>query len=313
MGLALIKGVGLGAGLMYFFDPDLGRRRRALVADQFTHGGHALGDFLGASTRDLGNRARGMTAELTRRFRDEPTPDDGTLVQRVRAILGHHASHPRAIEVAARGGHVLLRGPIPEHELEGLMAAVAGVPGVLDVADELVIRRGQGHPAPEGETSRTGLSPGSWSPATRLLAGAAGVAVAMPLVRRSPLAALTLGGLGLMLVARNQEGGGRGANRSPDRGGRGAGATGSSGSGIESGWPGGRGRIDVTGRSGVYSASGPLPPGDAELRTPAEFVRGQLDDQGRPVEGGSEITNRGGALASDRPSAPGDRAAPGNT
>lgn len=28
----------------------------------------------------------------------------------------------------------------------------------------------------------------------------------------------------------------------------------------------------------------------ADVRTPGEFVHGQVDDQGRPVEGGSEIT-----------------------
>ena len=35
------------------------------------------------------------------------------------------------------------------------------------------------------------------------------------------------------------------------------------------------------------------PRGDAEVRTPASFVHGQLDEQGRPVEGGSEITMTG--------------------
>jgi hypothetical protein len=137
MGLALIKGIGLGAGLMYFFDPDLGRRRRALVADQFTHAGHSLGGFLGASTRDLGNRARGLTVELGRRLREEATPSDDVLVERVRATLGHHVSYLHAIEVAARGGHVLLRGPIPASELDGALEAAATVRGVLDVADEL--------------------------------------------------------------------------------------------------------------------------------------------------------------------------------
>ena len=56
---------------------------------------------------------------------------------------------------------------------------------------------------------------------------------------------------------------------------------------------GGSGRVDEVGRSPVYPASGPLPEGDAEVRTPASFVHGQLDEQGRPVEGGSEITMTG--------------------
>ena len=39
-GVALIGGVGLGAALMYIFDPDRGKRRRALVQDKVTAVGH---------------------------------------------------------------------------------------------------------------------------------------------------------------------------------------------------------------------------------------------------------------------------------
>jgi hypothetical protein len=57
----------------------------------------------------------------------------------------------------------------------------------------------------------------------------------------------------------------------------------------ESGRPGGgQGRIDEVGRTGVYPASGPYPPGEAEVRTPESFVHGQRDAEGREVEGGSE-------------------------
>ncbi|MDR3638471.1 MAG: hypothetical protein P4L84_32000 [Isosphaeraceae bacterium] len=59
----------------------------------------------------------------------------------------------------------------------------------------------------------------------------------------------------------------------------------------ESGQPGGgQGRKDVVGASGVYPGSGPYPSGPAELRTPVQFVHGQTDAEGRPVEGGSEPT-----------------------
>ena len=62
----------------------------------------------------------------------------------------------------------------------------------------------------------------------------------------------------------------------------------------DSGQPGGgSGRVDEVGRSPVYPASGPLPEGDAEVRTPASFVHGQFDEQGRPVEGDSGITMTG--------------------
>jgi hypothetical protein len=59
----------------------------------------------------------------------------------------------------------------------------------------------------------------------------------------------------------------------------------------DSGQPGGgQGRIDEVGRTGVYPASGPLPSGEAEVRTPGSFVHGQTDEQGRDVEGSSEVT-----------------------
>jgi hypothetical protein len=59
----------------------------------------------------------------------------------------------------------------------------------------------------------------------------------------------------------------------------------------ESGQPGGgQGRTDQVGPTGVYPGSGPYPEGPAEVRTPGDFVHGQVDEQGRPVEGGSEIT-----------------------
>jgi len=59
----------------------------------------------------------------------------------------------------------------------------------------------------------------------------------------------------------------------------------------DSGKPGGgKGRVDEVGQSPVYPASGPLPSGDVEVRTPATFVEGQVDEQGRQVEGGSEIS-----------------------
>lgn len=58
----------------------------------------------------------------------------------------------------------------------------------------------------------------------------------------------------------------------------------------ECGLPGGgKGRIEFVEPSGVYPGSGPYPEGQAELRTPAEFVHGQIDERGREVEGGSGL------------------------
>ena len=63
MGLVLLGGVALGAGLMYLLDPDGGRRRRALVRDQAVHLGHETQDMVEGKAKDLSNRAQGVVAE----------------------------------------------------------------------------------------------------------------------------------------------------------------------------------------------------------------------------------------------------------
>jgi|GEM_PF-1167359 len=52
---------------------------------------------------------------------------------------------------------------------------------------------------------------------------------------------------------------------------------------------GGKGRTDPIDRTGgVYPGSGPWPQGEAEIRTPGTLARGQTDEEGHEVEGGSE-------------------------
>ena len=60
----ILAGAGIGAGLMYIFDPRSGRRRRALLSDQITSAAHDLSDAAQAKARDLRNRAQGAVAEV---------------------------------------------------------------------------------------------------------------------------------------------------------------------------------------------------------------------------------------------------------
>ena len=53
--IAFLKGLGLGAAGMYWFDSRLGRRRRAMLEDRLVHLTHAS-DFIERGTRDLTNR-----------------------------------------------------------------------------------------------------------------------------------------------------------------------------------------------------------------------------------------------------------------
>ena len=49
----LLTGLGLGAGLMYLFDPDRGRRRRTRIRDAAGHIVNAAGDAIGKAARDV--------------------------------------------------------------------------------------------------------------------------------------------------------------------------------------------------------------------------------------------------------------------
>jgi hypothetical protein len=61
---SLLIGLGVGAGLSYFFDAKSGRRRRALVRDQIVHAIHKAADQGEAKMRDFRNRAKGAVADI---------------------------------------------------------------------------------------------------------------------------------------------------------------------------------------------------------------------------------------------------------
>jgi hypothetical protein len=59
----LLGGMAAGAALMYLFDPDRGRGRRARLSDQTASKLNRFGDRAGARARDLRNRAQGLMHE----------------------------------------------------------------------------------------------------------------------------------------------------------------------------------------------------------------------------------------------------------
>jgi BON domain-containing protein len=132
----MLTGLGFGVGLMYFLDPERGRRRRALVRDKMAHAAHAGTDAFGAFRRDVSHRLAGVGA----RARDAlhgGVVDDSVLVERVRSRMGRVVSHPHAINVDAADGCVRLRGSILQSELPGLMQTIARVRGVRSIDNNL--------------------------------------------------------------------------------------------------------------------------------------------------------------------------------
>src|SRR5215216_6560905 len=112
---ALLTSLGLGAGLMFFYDPQLGNRRRALVRDKINSLVNNVDDSVDVALEDMRNRARGVLAELSAKLSDQGAPD-WILEERVRTNLGRLARHARGVEVRADGGHIHLSGPVLQQD-----------------------------------------------------------------------------------------------------------------------------------------------------------------------------------------------------
>src|SRR5438552_6320542 len=142
--VGLLGAAATGLGLMYFLDPDQGRRRRALMRDQMVHAAHKTGDAVDATSRDIANRAKGAVAELRGRFRDTHVSDD-VLRERVRARIGAVIGHASAMDVDVADGVATLRGPVLAHEVDRLLRRVAAVRGVKRVEDMLDVHAEPGN------------------------------------------------------------------------------------------------------------------------------------------------------------------------
>jgi len=201
-----LTGLGLGVGLMYFFDPRVGRRRRALLRDRWIHGMHEVESTIQIVWHDLSTRALRLTAEAKAMFSDDYAPDD-VIEARVRSALGHVVSHPRSVRVVVRDGRVVLSGPILAREVESLIETVDAVRGVLAVENQMEIhQQAEGLPALQGGTPRPeihhGMTEESGSPTTKALIGLAGGLLLARAIKRHRLTSLALGALCVGLAAR---------------------------------------------------------------------------------------------------------------
>jgi uncharacterized membrane protein len=203
---ALLTGLGLGAGLTYVLDPERGRRRRARLRDRVARATNLTGDCMGATGRDVLNRASGVAAQLRGTASRGPL-DDRVLVERVRAYLGRAVSHPHAIDVESVDGIVTLRGPILQAEVPQLLRTVERVRGVREVINALEEHEEAGNvPSLQGGKTPPGLQPDiwqrDWSPTTRLVVGTAGTALTGYGALRRDIPGVLLAAAGMGLVAR---------------------------------------------------------------------------------------------------------------
>lgn len=200
-------GVGVGAALGFFLDPQSGRRRRHLLQDKAAHLRRVGATGAKKALADAENRMRGVVAGVRSRAHEgeHETPDE-VLERRVRSRLGHVLTHPRPIEVRVERGTVTLSGPVLESEVDHAVRDIRMVPGVHRVVDALErFESAEDVPALQGGRERRGrgLFGSQWSPAYRLF----GMAGSLPLLgfglRQQGASGGIVAGLGASLLARS--------------------------------------------------------------------------------------------------------------
>jgi hypothetical protein len=126
--LGTLGAIAAGALAMYYLDPELGARRRALLADLVRNG--LPGDRRGTAGRRLARRAYDRTTQA------DPQ-SDADLRDQIRTRLGRLVSHPGAIDVKVDNGVVRLGGRVLAKERDGLLQQVQAMPGVQKLVNAM--------------------------------------------------------------------------------------------------------------------------------------------------------------------------------
>jgi hypothetical protein len=189
-------GAGVGAGLMYLLDPQVGGRRRAVARDKSVSALKQGGKAAAKTSRHLGNKTKGLVAEAGSKLRKSDLVDDGQkLLKKVQKVVRVTVSHPSAIDPILEAGRVHLHGLILASEVARLLAAIEAVEGINGVENRLEL-----HESPQDLAAfRKGRR---WvGPATRVLTGTTGSALALAGLKKKNGLGVALGAVGLGLLA----------------------------------------------------------------------------------------------------------------
>ena len=133
----LLTMAGLGAALTYFFDPDSGKRRRAMARDRALGFFRQRGRQLGRTAGGVQAEAQGLVQKAKHARADEKLadPNDASLARKVETEIFRDPEVPKGqIDVNAEDGVVILRGEVERPELikdlEEKTRSVQGVKGV---------------------------------------------------------------------------------------------------------------------------------------------------------------------------------------
>jgi osmotically-inducible protein OsmY len=137
-----------GAALMYFFDPNNGRRRRNIARDRGMATVRRGLYQVSQTSRGVSSQVYGLSQKAAHmQPQVKEAPNDATLAQKVQSEVFRDSALLRGqINVSAENGVIRLVGQVDRPEqINAIEAAVRRVPGVLSVENQLHL---PGTPAP---------------------------------------------------------------------------------------------------------------------------------------------------------------------
>jgi len=181
---------------MYLLDPERGRSRRALARDKSVSALKQGGKAAARTSRHLGNKTKGLVARTGSKLRESDLAEEGQkLLKKVQKVVRATVSHPSAIDPILEAGRVHLHGLVLASEVARLIAAIEAVEGINGVENRLEL-----HESPQDLAAFKGKR--RWvGPATRVLTGTTGSALALAGLRKKSGLGVALGAVGLGLLA----------------------------------------------------------------------------------------------------------------
>ena len=140
LGAGLCAAAGLGAGLMYFLDPNRGKARRMYVRDKCSSLYRAGLKEIDHKVADLEHRTKGALAEVKSVLHREEEVSDPKLEARIRTRLGRALEHPHSVRVTALDGNVILTGDVSIQEANRSETSAKRTPGVKSVENLCELR-----------------------------------------------------------------------------------------------------------------------------------------------------------------------------